>query len=337
MQKPIKSSAIANANIALVKYWGKRDKKLILPNNSSISVTLKDLYAHTTVDFSKGYKEDIFVLNGRKFRVGTEEYDKYTGLFLRLVRKMAKTNLKAKVFSNNNFPTAAGLASSAAGFAALATAVNEALGLGLNKRDLSMLARRGSGSATRSIYGGFVKWRKGKKEDGTDSYAKQIADVKYWPDFRIIVCITTKEEKKIKSRAGMAQTVATCPVYNGWLKAAKEDLKNMEKAIAKKDFSLLGKTAERNCLKMHAIMMTTTPPIFYFNKTTINVMQSVLEWRKEGAECYFSIDASPQVKIICLEKNVKKIKEKCKRFKGVKEIIVTKPGEGVRIVKKHLF
>ncbi len=336
MQKPIKASAIANANIALVKYWGKRDKKLILPNNSSVSVTLKDLYAHTTVDFSKNYDKDIFILNGREFRVGTEEHE-YTELFLSLVRKIAKSKLRAKVVSNNNFPTAAGLASSAAGFAALAAATNEALKLGLDKKKLSMLARRGSGSATRSIYSGFVKWRKGKKEDGTDSYAKQIADAKYWPDFRIIVCITTKEEKKIKSRAGMAQTVATCPVYNGWLKASKDDLKNIEKAITKKDFTLLGKTAERNCLKMHAIMMTTTPPIFYFNKPTIDVMQSVLGWRKEGIECYFSIDASPQVKIICLEKNVKKIKEKCKNLKGIKKIIVTKPGEGVRIVKKHLF
>lgn len=333
----MKASAIANANIALVKYWGKRNKELMLPQNSSISMTLDGLYAHTTVEFEKEYQNDIFILNGREFIKGTKEYDEYMGLFLNIVRDIGKTNLKAKIVSKNNFPTAAGLASSAAGFAALSTAANEALNLGLTKKNLSILARRGSGSATRSIFGGFVEWKKGEKEDGSDSFAAKIENSGYWPDFRIIACITTKKEKKIKSRAGMAQTVLTSPMYRGWLDTIEEDLTKVRKGIKEKDFTLVGKIAEKNCLKMHATMMTTVPSIIYWNKTTIEIIHSVINWRDKGLESYFTIDAGPQVKIICLEKNILEIIKRCKKIEGIKDLIVTKPGEGARITEKHLF
>ena len=333
----MKASAIANANIALVKYWGKRNRNLMLPHNSSISMTLDGLSTHTTVEFGKGYQEDVFFLNGCEFRKGTKEYDEYIALFLNIVRDMGKTNLKAKIVSENNFPTAAGLASSAAGFAALAVAVNKALDLGLDKKNLSMLARRGSGSATRSIFGGFVEWKKGEKEDGSDSFAEQIESSGYWPDFRIIVCITTKEEKKMKSRAGMAQTVLTSPMYKSWLETVKEDLKKVRKGIKEKDFTIVGKTAEENCLKMHAAMITTQPPIIYWNKGTIEIIHSVINWRNKGLESYFTIDAGPQVKIICLEKDVSEIIKRCKKIEGIEDITVTKPGQGAGITEKHLF
>lgn len=333
----MKASAIANANIALVKYWGKRNKELILPQNSSISMTLDGLYAHTTVEFDKKYKDDIFILNDREFKKGSKEYDNSLVPFLKVVRGMGKINLRVKIVSNNNFPTAAGLASSAAGFAALSTAVNQSLNLNLSKKDLSILARRGSGSATRSVFGGFVEWKKGKKEDGSDSYAEQIAPLQYWPDFRMIICITSKKEKKVKSRAGMAQTVATSPMYRAWLEAIEEDLKKVKKGIKEKDFTLIGKTAEENCLKMHALMMTTKPSIIYWNKTTIEIIQSVISWRNDGLESYFTIDAGPQVKIICLEKDVSKIIKRCEKIEGIKNILMTKPGEGARITRKHLF
>ena len=200
-----------------------------------------------------------------------------------------------------------------------------------------MLARRGSGSATRSVLGGFVEWKKGKKEDGSDSYAEQIAPLQYWPDFRMIICITSKKEKKVKSRAGMAQTVATSPMYRAWLEVIEEDLKKVKKGIKEKDFTLVGKTAEENCLKMHALMMTTKPSIIYWNKTTIEIIQSVISWRNDGLESYFTIDAGPQVKIICLEKDVSKIIKICEKIEGIEDITVTKPGEGTRITGKHLF
>jgi diphosphomevalonate decarboxylase len=333
----MKASAIAQANIALVKYWGKRNRELMLPYNSSISMTTDGLYSHTTVEFDKKYKEDIFILDGKEFKKGSKEYDEYIGLFLNLVRNIAKTNLKAKIVSKNNFPTAAGLASSAAGFAALATACNKVLNLGLDKKGLSMLARRGSGSAARSIHGGFVEWKKGEREDGKDSFAEQIADFQDWPDFRMVICVTSEKEKKVKSRAGMAQTVKTSPMYEGWLKSVDEDIKKVRNGIINKDFTLVGNTAERNCLKMHALMMTTDPPIIYWNKTTMEIINSVINWRDAGPESYFTIDAGPQVKIICIEKNVNEIMERCRRIQGIKDVILTKPGKGAELTKENLF
>ena len=332
----MKASAIANANIALVKYWGKRNEKLILPYNSSISMTTEGLTTHTTVEFDKRYQEDTLILNGKHSKKGSKEYDRFLS-FVNMAGKMAGTSLKSRIETNNNFPTAAGLASSASGFAALAAALNEALCLGLDERGLSILARRGSGSAARSILGGFVEWKKGKMKDGLDSFAVQIASLNHWPEFRMITCVTSKKEKKVSSRTGMAQTVLTSPMYKVWLDTVEEDLKKVRKGIKEKDFTLVGRTAEQNCLKMHATVITTRPSIIYWNKATIETIQSVIRWRDEGLKCYFTIDAGPQVKIICLEKDVGEIIEKCKNLEGLKDIIVTKPGQGARITKEHLF
>lgn len=333
----MKASAIANANIALVKYWGKRNKELMLPQNGSISMTTEGLNAHTTVEFSEKYKEDQLILNGKKLKKGRKEYDDYVGKFLELVREKSGTNLKVKIASKNNFPTAAGLASSAAGFAALSGAVNEALGMNLNKKELSKLARRGSGSATRSVHSGFVEWHRGQKKDGSDCFAEQIASPKHWPEFRMVVCVISKKEKKVKSRAGMAQTIKTSPMYNGWLETVNQDLKSVKKGILEKNFSLVGKTAEHNCLKMHATMLTTKPSIVYWNAGTMKTIHSVMDWREHGLESYFTIDAGPQVKILCLKKDLKEIEKKAKAFPHIKEVKTTKPGEGVKTTNKHLF
>lgn len=333
----MKVSAIANANIALIKYWGKRDKILMLSNNNSISMTIKGFSAHTTVEFDKKYEEDVLILNEKEFRRGSEEYE-YVGLFLNVVRQRAITDLKAKIKSNNNFPTAAGLASSAAGFSALAVAVNEALSLGLDKKGLTMLARRGSGSATRSIYGGFVEWKRGEKEDGSDSYAEQIAEPEYWPEFRMVICVTSKKEKKSKSRAGMAQTVKTSPFYKAWLETVNYDIETVKEGILNRDIISVGKTAEENCLKMHATMITTKPPIIYWNAGTMDLIHSIMDWRRhEGLEAYFTIDAGPQVKIICLEKDVNEVEKRVKEFKNVGDVKITKPGEDAKLTREHLF
>ncbi|MBU0530693.1 MAG: diphosphomevalonate decarboxylase, partial [Nanoarchaeota archaeon] len=175
----MKASAVANANIALVKYWGKRDKKLMLPNNGSISMTVDGMNTHTTVEFDSKYEKDIVIINGEELQ------DEDTFKHIDLIREKAGIQDKAKVVSNNNFPTAAGLASSASGLAALSVAGAKAAGLDLDKKELSMLARRGSGSASRSVYSGFVEWHRGEKDDGTDSYAEQIAPQDHW-DFRMV-------------------------------------------------------------------------------------------------------------------------------------------------------
>lgn len=333
----MKATAIANANIALVKYWGKRDEKLFLPQNSSISLTTDCLLVKTTIEFSPKHKKDISILNGKQFKKGSDEYDEYFELFLAQLKKLAKTNLKAKVVSQSNFPIGAGLASSSAAFASLSAAANRALGLGLKEKELSILARQGSGSACRSIFGGFAEWKKGDKKDGLDSFAEQIAAENHWPDFRIIICLTSKKEKKVKSRTGMAQTVKTSPFYDGWLKTIDDDLKKMRKGIMKKNFSLVGKTAEENCLKMHALMFSTKPAIIYWNSGTIELIHKIIECRKQGLECYFTIDAGPQVKVLGQKKNLEEILKEVKKIQGIEDIIIAKPGPGPKIVKTHLF
>jgi diphosphomevalonate decarboxylase len=330
----MKVTAIANANIALVKYWGKRNKELMLPNNGSISMNLDGLNTITTVEFDRKYPEDLVILNGKELKQG-EERDEVIG-HLNLIREMSGVIDKAKVVSNNNFPTAAGLASSASGFAALSLAGSRAAGLNLDKKELSILARRGSGSASRSIEGGFVEWKKGEKEDGSDSYGIQIAPPDHW-DFRMVIAITTKAEKKIKSRAGMAQTVSTCPYYKVWLETVNEDLEKIRKGILERDFTLVGKTAEFNCLKMHATMITTKPAIIYWNPTTMEIIHSVMDWRDQGLECYFTIDAGPQVKIMCMEKDAAEIEKRLKQLPGIESVIICKPGGEARIIEEHLF
>ncbi|NIO20446.1 MAG: diphosphomevalonate decarboxylase [Candidatus Aenigmarchaeota archaeon] len=330
----MKVTAIANSNIALTKYWGKRDKKMMLPFAGSVSMTLDSMFTKTTVEFDSKYDRDIFVLNGKELKDG-EEYEEVVD-HLNLIREMAKVKEHARVVSENNFPTAAGLASSASGFAALSLAGSKAAGLNLDERGLSILSRRGSGSASRSIAGGFVHWHRGEKEDGSDSFAEQIASPDHW-DIRMVVAVTTKAEKKIKSRAGMAQSVDNCPYYSQWVKECEKDIENVKKAVRKKDFKLLGKTAEMNCLKMHAVMMTTSPPIIYWTPSTIEVVTAVLSWREEGLECYFTIDGGPQVKIICQGKDAEEIERRLKNMGVAKETHICKIGGPAKVVEDHLF
>jgi len=328
-----KATALANANIALVKYWGKRNKELILPYNSSISMTCDGLFTTTTVEFSDKYSEDTVIINDEELQKDEKDILGH----LERIRKMAGIKKEAKVVSESNFPIAAGLASSASGLAALTLAAVKATGLDLNQRELSILTRQGSGSACRSLFGGFVGWLKGEKEDGTDSYAEQIVDKNYWPEFRMIVTILTEEKKKIGSRAGMAQTVETCPYYQGWLDTIEEDLKIVRKGILEKDFAKIGLRAEYNCLKMHALMMTTKPQIIYWRPATIEIIQNVINWREEGLECYFTIDAGPNVKVLCLEKDEKEINKLLLGLEGVIKTIIAKPGDDAKIIDKHLF
>jgi diphosphomevalonate decarboxylase len=329
-----KATAVANANIALTKYWGKRDSKLMLPQNSSVSMTLDGLNTKTTVEFGPKYERDIFILNREELSEG-REYEEMSA-FLDVVREKAGISEKAKVVSENNFPTAAGLASSASGYAALAMAAAKAAGMELDRKELSMLARRGSGSASRSIDGGFVEWQRGESDDGTDSYAVQVALKDHW-GFRMLTTIVSTEEKKVKSRAGMSQTVKTCPYYKDWLATVNEDIEAVKKGILERDFRKVGETAEFNCLKMHATMVTTKPPIIYWNPATMEIVHAVEAWREEGLECYFTMDAGPNVKVMCMEKDVPELEKRLKELTGVKDVIVCRPGDEARLVEEHLF
>ncbi|MBI4044526.1 MAG: diphosphomevalonate decarboxylase [Candidatus Diapherotrites archaeon] len=329
----MKATANANANIALVKYWGKRNEKLILPHNSSISVTLDGLKTTTTAEFSKNFHKDEFTLNGE--RKSGEEAKKVSA-HLTLIRKMFRRKEFCRVESQNNFPSSAGLASSSSAFAALTLASISALGFNPKPKELSIIARQGSGSASRSIFGGFAEWKKGVQVGGGDSYAVQLYPKEHWPEFRVLACIVSEEEKKVKSRAGMKQTVETSPFYRAWLATVEEDLKKTRRAIKEKNIGLLGKTAELNCLKMQATMITTAPSIVYWEEGTLKAMHAVWQLREEGVNAFFTMDAGPQVKITCLEKDLQKIKQRM-NSEGFGKIIESRPGDGTVLSTKHLF
>jgi len=321
----MKAAAKAHTNIALIKYWGKRNEPLILPTNNSLSLTLDGFYTKTTVDFHEDYSKDEFILNG--VAVTGEEYNRVVG-FLDLIRKQAGKDLHAKVDSINEVPTAAGFASSASGFAALAAAGTRAIGMELNDQELSRLTRQGSGSACRSIYGGFAEWEMGEREDGLDSYAVPIAPQGYW-DIRVAAVVLTATKKKVSSRAGMKRTVETSPFYSGWIDSIPADLKEIKQAIEEKDFEKVGTVAEANCQKMHATTLGAVPPFTYWQDSTIRVMQTVQEMREKGIPAFFTIDAGPNVKVLYLPENEKNVEKTLREIPGVSDVILSKPGAGI--------
>jgi diphosphomevalonate decarboxylase len=326
----MQATAKAHTNIALIKYWGKRDESLILPMNGSVSMTLDEFYTTTTVSFHKRLTCDRFVLNG-KLQDASEQNK--VASFLNHVRALGKSGLYAEVTSENHVPTSAGLASSASGFAALAAAAAKAIGLDLTGPELSRLARRGSGSACRSIFGGFVEWQKGELADGMDSYGIPLVPQDYW-DLRILVTILAREPKNISSRDGMRRTVKTSPFYAGWLETVAGDLALAKDAILKRDFETLGRVAEANALKMHATTLAANPPFTYWQNDTLSVMQKVSGMREIGLPAYFTIDAGPNIKVLCESQNVSQVREILLTVPGVQDVIACHPGPSVAYLQE---
>lgn len=322
----MKARAKAQTNIALIKYWGKRNDPLILPTNSSLSLTLDGMHTDTTVHFKEELSKDIFTLNNTL--IDGVQYDRVQE-YLDLIRKYAgKSNLFAEVTSINHVPTAAGFASSASGFAALAAAATKALGMDLTDQELSIITRQGSGSACRSIYGGFAEWQMGEAEDGSDSFAVPIAPAEHW-DVRMAAVVLSDTMKDISSREGMKRTVDTSVFYDGWLANVPHDLAAIKQGIAVKDFEKVGSIAEANCLKMHATTLGANPPFTYWLDMTMTVMQKVREMRKQGVPVYFTIDAGPNVKVLYLPKDEQKVEATFRNMPGVADVILSKPGQGI--------
>ena len=333
----MKSTAIANSNIAIIKYWGKRDEKLILPTNNSISFTMDEqLSTVTTVDFDSGLAKDDFTLDGKA--AGIKEHERISA-FLDQIRKRVKIKTFAHVISNNSFPKAAGLASSASGFAALAAAASKAAGLTLYPKELSILARLGSGSATRSIYGSAVEWLKGEKADGSDSYAIQLSSEKNWKYLRNIIAIVDAEKKKVSSRAGMAETVKTSKRFKKRLVAVGTRLEIVRTAIKENNFEAMVDTIMEDSDDMHACMADTIPPIVYLNEASHRIMRAVRELNTTESEkiAAYTFDAGPNAHVYVKEKNANKVKKMLGEIEGIKKIIECKIGEGVRFSEKHLF
>ncbi len=311
-----KGVAFAPSNIALCKYWGKRDAALNLPVNSSLSISLGDLGTRTEIrciDVEQASLPaqgqagmpapqgipDMVYLNGELQPVNSS-FAKRISSFLDLFRPMFG-NAHFEVRTENTIPTAAGLASSASGFAALVMALDDLAGWGLDKKRRSMLARLGSGSAARSIFDGFVQWNAGTNPAGTDSFAEKIDNE--WPEFRIGILELSSAPKPVGSRDGMNRTVATSELYKSWPQQAAADLETIRATIDARDFALLGKTAERNALAMHATMLAAWPPLIYLQPETIEQIHKVQRVRAEGLEVYLTIDAGPNIKLLFLEEN----------------------------------
>lgn len=322
----MKATAKAHINIALIKYWGKRNESLILPTNSSLSLTLDGFHTTTTVEFREDFTSDHFTINDEA--ISGESYSRVQE-FLDLIRQTAgKSDLHAAVHSINMVPTAAGFASSASGFAALAAAGARAIGLQLSDQELSRLTRRGSGSATRSIYGGFAQWHMGERPDGSDSYAVPVAPQDHW-DIRVAAVVLSDTMKNVSSREGMKRTVATSPLYDGWLSSVADDLEQIKEGIMARDFEKTGQIAEANCLKMHATTLGASPPFTYWTDRTVAVMQTVQAMRAKGIPAFFTIDAGPNVKVLYLPENEKTVEKALREIPGVTDVIVSKSGQGV--------
>ncbi len=318
--------AFAPANIALCKYWGKRDVELNLPYTDSISVSLGEKGAKTIISFSESGDHQI-ELNDQSVPLDSKFALRIIN-FLNLIRP--KANMYFRVQTLSNIPIGAGLASSASGFAALVLASNNFFGWHLNERKLSILARLCSGSASRSIWkNAFVKWHVGVDEAGMDSFAEPIKHT--WLDLRIGLLIISDKEKSIGSREAMQRTAQTSRFYNAWVDAMPHDIKVMEKAIKEKDFELFGATAESNALSMHATMLAAKPPISYFYPDTIALMHKVWQLRDLGLPVYFTEDAGPNLKLLFLQENEIEIK---KQFSEV-EIIVPFKVEQVILVDEN--
>ncbi|MBE6173617.1 diphosphomevalonate decarboxylase [Enterococcus mundtii] len=324
----LSGKARAYTNIALIKYWGKKNEELILPMNNSLSLTLDAFYTETEVIFSDSFTDDLFYLD---HELQTEAATKKISRFLDLVRTQANTNKRAKVISHNFVPTAAGLASSASGLAALASACNEALGLELDKQALSRLARRGSGSACRSIFGGFVEWEKG--HDDQTSYAQQIPSNGFEDELAMVFVLINDQQKDVSSRDGMRRTVETSHFYQGWLDSVETDLRELKQAIAEKSFQKMGEIMERNGLKMHGTTLAANPPFTYWSPDSLKAMQAVRELRASGIPCYFTMDAGPNVKVLVEKKNQTAVQAKFIELFSRQQVILAHAGQGITIIE----
>jgi diphosphomevalonate decarboxylase len=324
------ATAAAGTNIALVKYWGKRDEALNLPATGSLSLTLDRLGTRTHVAFDGGEgARDRVTLDGAP---AADKVAARVSAFLDRVRLRAGIDARATVVTDNSVPTAAGLASSASGFAALAVAAARAAGLALGPAELSALARLGSGSAARSIFGGFVEMAPGARADGSDAVAHPLAAGAGW-EVRLVVAITAAGEKALGSTAAMRRTAETSPYYQAWIRGVDGDLAAARAAIAARDLAALGAVAERSALRMHASALAADPPIVYWNPATIAAMTSVRTLRERGTPAFFTIDAGPHVKVLCDARDAEAVAAALAGTQGVLRTLIAAPGPGARVLE----
>lgn len=298
-----KGLAFAPTNIALCKYWGKRDRELNLPMTSSLSIALQDKGALTSINMID-QADDVIILNGLEVPKDTA-FVKRTREYLDLFRGDNPWHVQIDI--KMDIPVAAGLASSACGFASLVAALNDAFGWELSQRHLSILARLGSGSAARSLWNGFVEWHAGAQQDGMDCFAEPMNID--WPHLCVGILKLSEAEKAISSRDAMQRTVDSSILYQSWPKKVAQDLVMLKQALHVKNFTLLGGVAESNALSMHGTIMSSWPPVCYFLPETIAAMHFIWQLRAAGLDVYFTQDAGPNLKLLFMEKDIVSVKE----------------------------
>ncbi len=315
----MKATAIAPSNIAFTKYWGRKDEILRLPANGSISMCLSNLLTTTTVEFSPDFQKD---------EINIDDKDRIIK-HLDRIRRLANISLKAKVVTKNNFPSGTGLSSSASGFAALTLATSKAAGLNLSERELSILARQGSGSACRSIPSGFVEWLDGNTSE--TSYAKQVFPANYWKICDVVAIVSTKR-KEVPTSTGM-KIAQSSPFMEIRLRRMKEKNKLVKKLIKDRNFKEFGEFIEAEALELHTIMLTQYPPLIYWTPGTLTIMKLVSLWRAEGVPVYFTINTGQNIHLICEQKDAGKVESKLKKLYFVKEIITNTPSKGAKLLE----
>lgn len=319
------ATAISHPNIAFIKYWGNRNAPLRLPVNGSISMNLEGLYTRTTVSFQASLGVDELIINGAG--ATGKSLERVTHI-LDIVRQSAGINMRAEVISENNFPTGAGIASSAAGFAALALASSTAAGLNWDEPAISRLARLGSGSASRSIPAGFVEWKMGDSDE--DSHAFSIAPASHWA-LADCIAVVSAGHKNTGSTEGHA-LAHTSPLQAARVADAPRRLEVCRNAILERDFTALSAIIEHDSDIMHAVMMTSQPALFYWKPATLSVMEAVREWRAAGMQVAYTIDAGPNVHVICPEAIAPQVAEQLQALTGVTSVLTARAGGAARLI-----
>ena len=319
----MKATAQAPSNIAFVKYWGRKDEELRLPENGSISMNLSTLLTTTTVEFGH-FDNDEVIFNGITERLENNRAVKH----IDRIRKLANLNKKVKIVTQNNFPTGTGLSSSASGFAALTIAAAFAAGLKLSERELSILARQGSGSACRSIPNGFAEWLDGDSNE--TSYAVSVFPPEYFGIADVVTVVSA--DKKFLATSEGQKSARTSPFFETRLTLIRNKIDRVKKAIEDKNFSEFGDLIEKEALEFHSILFTSNPPLFYWTPETVKVMKFVQNLRREGLECYFTINTGQDIHVICKKEDAEIVSKKLSEIPEVRNTIINFPSTGARLV-----
>jgi diphosphomevalonate decarboxylase len=331
-----KATVKSPANIAFVKYWGRTNDKLILPMNDSISMNMDNCFTITTVEFGD-FPKDIV-----KIKFFNQNYQDVQGSQLDRVllqvdrfKKQYKIKQKVKIYSQNNFPSDAGIASSASAFSALTKALYSALEKKISQKQLTIETRlAGSGSATRSICDGYVQWNKGKPNDSQSSYAHTLYDHTYW-DLCDVLAVVDTGKKSVGSYEGHG--LAHNEYQIARLKNVNKRLKQIKQGLKQKDIEKLGEAIEQDAISMHAVAMSSNPPIFYLNGRTFDVINALFQARKEGIPAFFTMDAGPNVHVICEKKDSQKVSNILKKLPAAQFVINNQVAKGAQEINNHLF